>query len=165
MNHPPPKQARLSVCLDTTPVPLFVPSGISEHRNACHVRTARSRIYSVRLTSLPGFCHATGMCVSPYGWWLSAIVILWSVWFIVLCRERGWFNGVWTEWFAMDPLTSAFMAVMCAYCTVKAQKPGGTNEPQNVSQQESAESGGPAFQAGTAFGMRAGPVADRGDRL
>ena len=41
----------------------------------------------------------------------------------------------------MDPLTTAVMAVMCAYCTVKAQKAGnanagGTNAPQMAAQQQ-----------------------------
>ena len=98
------------------------------------------------------------MCVSPYGWYLPAIMLLWAVWLIVLCRERGWFKGVWAALRAMDPLTCAVMAALCAYCTVSAQKPGGTNESQTVSQQEYAESVGPAFQAGTALETQAGPL-------
>lgn len=105
------------------------------------------------------------MCVSPYGWWLSAIVILWSVWFIVLCRERGWFKGVWTEFRAMDPLARAVMVVLCAYCTVSAQKSGnansggddGTNALQMIIQQQYDESEASAFLDGDAR-LQASPL-------
>ncbi|MEI7901196.1 MAG: hypothetical protein WCK89_13165 [bacterium] len=91
---------------------------------------------------------SSGMCFSPYGWYLSAIVILWAAWFIVLCREREWFHGLGKTWLTMGPLTSAVMAVMCAYCTVKAQKPGnanyggggGTNAPQMTAPQQNGGS-------------------------
>jgi hypothetical protein len=88
------------------------------------------------------------MCFSPYGWWLIAIGSLWAVWFIVLCRERGWFRCDSKGLKTMDPLTRAVMAVLCAFFTVKAQKPGnantggggGTNAPQTESQQPNSGS-------------------------
>lgn len=100
----------------------------------------------------------TDMCVSTYGCWLPAILCLWALWFSVLCRERGWFRGTWTPLRTTGPLTSAVMAVLCAYCTVKAQKPGnansggggGTNAPQMTAQQQNGGSDTSTSVDGTA---------------
>ena len=66
----------------------------------------------------------------------------------------------------MDPLTTAVMAVMCAYCTVKAQKAGnanagGTNAPQMAAQQQYGGSAASSLADGTArlqAGRQAGPM-------
>ena len=55
------------------------------------------------------------------------VSILWTLWFIALGLERGWFRGVWQSWADMPPATRVIMAVLCAYCTVVAQKPANVN--------------------------------------
>lgn len=96
------------------------------------------------------------MGVSPYGWWLLPIGILWAAWFIVLCRERGWFRGGTNDLRSMGPLTGAVMAMLCVHCTLKAQKPGnantgggGTNAPQMTAPQQSGGSVAPSSANGT----------------
>jgi len=94
------------------------------------------------------------MCIFSYGSCLLLIACLGTLWFIVLCGERGWFRNALAGWKAMDPATRIVMVVLCAYCTVKAQKPsgtegGGTNAPQETAQQASAVSRLPSSPNGT----------------
>lgn len=63
------------------------------------------------------------MCMLSYGFCLSLVAGLWSLWFVVLCLERRWFREIWRGWRNMSPSSKAAMAVFCAYCTVTAQKP------------------------------------------
>jgi hypothetical protein len=70
--------------------------------------------------------------VFPNVWALLAIGSLWTVWFFVLCGERGWFCRKDNYEKTMGPLTRAGMVVMFTFYTVTAQKPanmngGGTN--------------------------------------
>ena len=85
-----------------------------------------------------------------YGFFLTAIVSRWLAWILVLCWERGCFRGVWAELRNMSPLTRAVMAVLCAYCTVIAQKPsnagsGGTGGSGETAQ--TSETSGPVSEA------------------
>jgi len=63
----------------------------------------------------------------------------------------------------MGPLTSVVMAVLCAHCTLKAQKPGnantgggGTNAPQMTATQQNVGSAAPSSANGDA-GQQAAP--------
>jgi len=58
---------------------------------------------------------------------LSVVWVLWALWFVVLCLERRWFRDAGRSWKDMPPSTKAVMAVLCAYCTVTAQKPQNVN--------------------------------------
>lgn len=71
------------------------------------------------------------MGIVLHGFYLTAIMSLWAVWFFALCRERGWFCGVWTDLKNMDPVGRAVMVFLCAYCTVIAQKPSNANSGGN----------------------------------
>jgi len=71
--------------------------------------------------------------------WLLGIGGLWSLWFIILCCERKWFRDVWAAWKGLGWGKGTVMAVLCAVCTVSAQKPrildgGDTNSPPDVVQ-------------------------------
>jgi hypothetical protein len=95
------------------------------------------------------------MGISSYGCYLLLIAGLGTLWLIVLCGEHGWFRNALAGWKAMNPVTRIVMAVLCAYCTVSAQKTasteggGSTNAPQATAQQESAGSRLPSSPNGT----------------
>jgi len=67
------------------------------------------------------------MLTPSYLYCAIAVGILWTLWFTALGLERGWFRDVWRSWADMPPSAKAVMAVLCAYCTVIAQKPGNVN--------------------------------------
>lgn len=85
------------------------------------------------------------MSFSLYGFWACLVAGLWTLWLIVLYEEKKGKRSVWSEGKIMDPLTRVVMAVMCAYCTVKAQKPGNANRgATNTPPTEIEQASGPA---------------------
>ncbi len=67
------------------------------------------------------------MPTPSYLYCVITVSILWTLWFIALGLERGWFRDVWQGWATLPPSTKAIMAVLCVYCTVIAQKPTNVN--------------------------------------
>ncbi len=94
--------------------------------------------------------------METYGLYLFLVAFLWTLWFVVLCGERGWFRGTGAAWRAMSPPTRGVMAVLCVCCTVSAQKPaasgnGGAN-PSAVAAAVSPAEGGAALLSSAADG-------------
>ena len=58
---------------------------------------------------------------------LIAVCVLWTLWIVALGLERRWFRNAWRDWRAMPLSAKAAAIVLCAYCTVTAQKPGNAS--------------------------------------
>ncbi|MGI6391112.1 MAG: hypothetical protein ACOX7Q_13105 [Kiritimatiellia bacterium] len=97
------------------------------------------------------------MPTPSYLYCVITVSILWTLWFIALGLERGWFRDVWRNWATLPPSTKAIMAVLCVYCTVVAQKPTNVNstaasphtgQPAGgaVAQQQQAQPASPSTQ-------------------